>query len=175
VPANLRLPKSLQRRVVREDGRSFVQVDPTTYQGDWKADETKLKDFAAQANKFRRIAKRMVSRKDSTKFVQDPDIRNDVNTAVSIYNKLLGGGVLDRNEFDRYSEVFADPDTWMWGTGAFTSRESRARVWKQAMELMDDMVRNQALIMANNGVVLSELSALDDKARGKTKESAPDT
>ncbi|MCP4908538.1 MAG: hypothetical protein GY910_26485, partial [bacterium] len=98
----------------------------------------------------------------------------DINTAVSIYNRLLGGGVLDRNEFERYSDVFRDPDGWMWDLGLFKDKASRRAVWQNAADMMNDTVANQAAIMANNGVLLPGFEAQTFRARSNVREDRPD-
>ncbi len=174
VPAGVKLPEGQQRRVLREDGRAYIQVDPGTYDGDWKADNNKLKEFSKDAAQFGQIVNRMISRKDGAILFDDPDVVNDINTAVSIYNRLLGGGVLDRNEFDRYSDVFTDPESWMWDMGLFKSKASRRRVWTHAQEMMDAMVKNQAAVMANGGTMLPDVTSMSGQSRSKVREDRPD-
>jgi len=176
VPPGVKLPEGQQRRVLREDGRAYIQVDPGTYDGDWKADNNKLKEFSKDAAQFEKIANRMIRRKggEGAVFFKDPDVVNDVNTAVSIYNRLLGGGVLDRNEFDRYSAVFSDPQGWMWNFGLFKDKEARRDVWRNAAEMMKDTVRDQAAIMANNGVLLPGFEAPTFRGKSNVREDRPD-
>ena len=176
VPPRVKLPEGQQRRVLEEDGRTYIQVDPGTYDGDWEADNAKLKEFAKDAAQFGKIAKRMISRKggEGAVFFDDPDVVNDVNTAVSIYNRLLGGGVLDRNEFDRYKAVFSDPEGWMWDFGIFKDKARRRAVWENAAEMMNDTVRNQAAIMANNGTLLPGFETTTFRGRSNVREDRPD-
>jgi hypothetical protein len=178
VPAGVRLKKG-QPVTKSKTGDAYVVIDPQTYEGGpskLDADRKKLQEFAQQAAQFGAITKRMMQAKDPDVFFTSKKTQNDIQTAVSIYNRLLGGGVLDQNEFKRYTEVFEDPDAWFWGTGYFADNpEGRREVWRRAQQMMDSMVQNQISIMANQGALTPQLATGGvTSGESRVREERPD-
>ena len=151
IPKGISVPTGTGRIV----GGEMVRVDPGAYAGGAKAlrdDQRELNALNSAYNQFQGLVQKILD-KEGTKFMENKAARSLINSAIGIYNKALGGGVLDRSEYERYADVFRSPDDWSWGPRGLdpNKAEERKEAWRNATQLFRSRVEGQINTILNNG------------------------